>query len=343
MSNLSDTPSSTIVQPYDIIYNIAALHIIGLLGTVGNIFILVVVKKNKELQTPCFILIAGECLVSAFLAAGKFANAAEEAGQFMGTVPVLRTRWLCYLTKSVIVAWSCDASALITMCISIDRLASTLSPMRYRQLGKRYAYGCVLSCYIGALIATLCGFIDEGGPDGNMNEVIMCIIFFSPFTPSYLEFFSGFNFGFSILCIILYGVMLVTFECRRRKMTAALATGDSTSQAFMKQQLACMPIIKLLMAFYLVTAAFPEIGVAVVGSVDEWRVYLPRYYYYASVAKVSTSLAEMFALGLGSRQFRQCAKTMFKKSSGHMTAMSVTGVVGARKSVRGGNLVAMDL
>lgn len=107
--------------------------------------------------------------------------------------------------------------------------------------------------------------------------------------------------------------MLITFEWRRRKVIAGGTNGDNTGKVFLKQQMVCMPMIKLLMAVYTVTSAAPEIAIAVAAASETTRIYMPRIYYYGSVVKLLSSFAEIIALGFGSRQFRQCVKKMYQK------------------------------
>lgn len=261
--SLSSIPSSAIVQNYDIIYNIIALHIIGVAGLVTNISILLIIKKHKDLQTPCFLLIAGECFCSIMLALGKFLNAVLQAAQYVGQLSDARSRGICYLLRTLIPAWGIFGSIVVPVTISLDRLISVLYPMRYRLLGKRYAYACLSVCYIFATAAALSGIVDYGSPQAALSADISCTVYFSPFTPTFLRFYGIFNMSVSLFCVLLYGIMLVSFEWRYRQLMA-----DSIAQNFVKQQAACMSVIKLLMAFYTVTSVGPEICVTILGACD---------------------------------------------------------------------------
>lgn len=300
---------------FALIFNIAALHIVSILGIAGNLFAYVIIRKSKELQTPCFTLIAGDCVSSAVMAAGFLENASNSAFQFTGLLSPFRNRALCYMTMSFPEALGIQASCLITLCISIDRLVSILNPMKYRQLGTRHTYVCLGICYSAAIAVAVGGIFPDATPDSTLANVIVCTSFFSPFTMNYLEFYGNFTLIFSVIGICLYGVMLITFQCRHRRLVTASTAGDNTCNAFMKQQLACMPMIKLMMGYYMVTGVGPEIGVTILSSSEAFKQYLPPYFYYGSTVKASASLTEVFALAVGSRQFRECARRIFKKQS----------------------------
>lgn len=301
-------PPYASIQLYDILFNIIGFQLICFVGFFGNIFVLFVISKNKSLQTPCFLLIAGECFCSIVIAAGFFVNGVEEAAMLSGNMEKNRTRIYCYLSTAFMPAWGIQASSLIASVVSLDRLVSILDPMKYRLLGKRYAYTCLAFCFTYATMATIGGLIDNElvGP----MDTIPCVIYFSAFTPGFFGYYGGFNLAFCILCVLLYGIMLITFEWRRRKMKLGVSN-DTSNSAFMKQQMACMPMVKWLMTAYVVSAVLPEITVAIASASTVCKPYMPRMYYYGSVVKASMCLTEILALGLGSSLFRQCLRNMF--------------------------------
>lgn len=108
--------------------------------------------------------------------------AVDEAGQFTGTISENRTRIWCYLTKPLITGWGTEAISLIATFISCDRLISILNPIKYRQLGRRYAYSCFGFSYLFATCAIAAGFFGDGSVGTALSDVIPCVMFFSPLT-----------------------------------------------------------------------------------------------------------------------------------------------------------------
>lgn len=86
-------------------------------------------------------------------------------------------------------------------------------------------------------------------------------------------------------------------------------TINQTEDVFLRQQLALLPMIGVMMILYLVTGVVPEVATSLSAFIDQGR-YQPRVVIYASVLKAIGASADVLILLAKCREFRKSLKRM---------------------------------
>lgn len=300
------TPSETIL-----IFTIAGLVIVSVLGIAFSAITVVVIVVSKPLHSPCFTLIAGGGIGSFMVAAHYLARAIDKIGLEMGVFGFQRTGLQCLLLCGVLGIWGIAFHSQLSCLIAIDRLVSVTAPIRYRQLGKRYAFTVLITC---AVITTLHEII--GFATAPLGQELLCTEFMDALHPLFIKSYAEINLFYCVVNVLAYGGMMICFRFRHLFSSDAATFQDT----FVKQQLAVMPTVKLMVFMYLLTGVLAEILVNVGLQLPAGE---PAFILLTAgtILKDASSMVEGLSLFVRNRKFRECFRIMVGCKSNVVTSL----------------------
>lgn len=252
------------------------------------------------------------------VAAHYFGRGLDQIGGLTGTMlSPRRTVLVCLLTSGVQGMFGMPFHAIITCLVGIDRTISILRPMKYRSFGKRYVAYLVTGAAIAAISVEAIGFMTTSS-----DKVVVCGSFVDALHPSYNTYVFGLlGFTFNTASVLIYSGMLWSFHAKKRSYK--VGTVDHTN--FMKQQLAALPTVKLLIVLYFFCGITPDVLINVSLKFDRTQYMWVDYMATSGrILKVCGSLVEFTALMVNSKKFRECAKQVFYRKKNEVVPVSVS-------------------
>lgn len=318
MSHITNITQPASPPPLALAYIAVVANVtIGLAGQIGSILVIVIVFSNQSLRTPCFQLIGGGAFGSLMVAAHYFGRGLDQIGGLTGTMlSPRRTVLVCLLTSGIQGIFGIPFHSVVTCLVGIDRTISILSPIKYRSFGKRYVIYLLAGAAAVAISAEIVGFVTA-----SFDTVLTCGTFVEALHPTFHNYvFGPFGIGCNTASVIIYSGMLWSFHSKKRRYK--VGTADHSS--FMKQQLAALPTVKLLIVLYFFCGIVPDVLINVSVKFDRTRYQWVDYTAaLGRFLKVCSSLVEITALMVNSRKFRECARTMVcRKSNGVVVTVS---------------------
>lgn len=307
------TPSRAIL-----ISNITGFVVFSILGIISSLVTVVVIATSKALHSPCFTLIAGGGIGSLLVALHYLTRGIDKIGLELGVFGFERTGLKCLLLTGVLGIWGIAFHAQMACLIAIDRLISVTAPLKYRQLGQRYALGMTAGCAILVTIQEVIGFFTSP----NLYIPMMCTEFMDALHPLYILTYAKINLAYCVINVLSYLGMMICFRYRHKFCKDVAAFQDT----FMKQQLAVMPTVKLMVLLYLVTGVLAEllVNIGLMLPMDE-----PAFIFImlGTILKDASSLVEGFALLVRNRKFRKCFRELLGWRENTITATNTSTVL----------------
>lgn len=318
MSNLSlnaTTTNQSLPATSLFLFALVSDVITGFLGSVGSIFVSVVVFSRRELRTPCFQLIAGSAIGSAMVAVYYFGRGIDKIVELRGGVmSIERTVLVCLLTTGLQALFGIPFHALITCLVGVDRTISLLAPIKYRTFGKRYVIYMLAGSTALVLLQEIVGFITAP-----LTDVIVCRDFPEALYPTFIDAFAAVNLFLCTAVVTVYSAMLICFIIRKRNCKRE----SSEYQMFMKQQSAAMPTVILMTVLYFLFGIMAEIfiNVAIDYPESDWFDVIMTL---GDFLKAMSSLVEVVSLMICSTKFRECARKLLGIKSNSVVVINIT-------------------
>jgi len=279
-----------------LIFVITGYISISTAGMVASSTTVAVIARTKEFHTSCFMLVASSCFGSFVVAASFLSISIERIGVYAGVFRLERTALECILSIGSLALWGFTFHAQMTCIVAIDRVIGITMPTRYRLFGNRYWLGFL--CFS---LTTVTAHVAVGFITAPLNEVVVCNEPVNALNVAYFETYVGTLIFFSVSIVVLYATMLACFKFRHKFASEA----HSYQDPFMKQQLAVMPTIRLMMLLYVSTSVLADL---VLTASEMLLPPGPQHFVLATIATIlknSSTLVESFSLFVRNKKFRE--------------------------------------
>lgn len=267
-----------------------------------NLIVLAVIHASKPLHTPCFRLIGGSAFGAFTVGSFYFTSGVRSLVFYFGAISLDQTRFRCLL-RCITGMFGIAFHSFVTCLIGVDRLISLCAPVRYRNLGGRYAITMLSICSV--LIIAEVIFMFAMTP---LHETIDCLSFTGAANPIASAVYNGLNFFLYGASVVVYFAMACCFYVRSRKYEP----GSSEYNVFMKQQTIVMPTVRFLAVSLLVCGVLPEAVIGVTNHIEP-TIVTSVLHTVANYMRVISSLVEFIALSTCCKRFRDCMKFVICK------------------------------
>jgi hypothetical protein len=286
---------------FDIFHNISIICV-GFFGIICSTLVIIVIIKNKELQSPCFKLIASGAIGSVNVAV-QFVT--------LGIVRLIEPRGIfltglnCLFLFAITGLFGALYHALITFLVGIDRFLSIAFPIRYRKFGDRYFLILFCTSTTFVIVIVVAGFVS-----GNLHTSNFCIGFTTVLDESFSSAFAALNLIFSAAIVFAYALIFICFALRSRHLKKNGAT--SSYETFMNTQKLAMPTVKLMFTLYIILGILPEIIISIGVNYDYMNMLILGFRNVGAMLKTCSSLVEFISLSICSKKFRKCLKDLLR-------------------------------
>lgn len=309
MSSSATTPIKQLLPTYmeSIISNVYCMAVTPF-SIFVNILTIILIRKNKNLHSTCFALIALQAIISCQMALGFFTRAALTFTNFPTT-----TRLICTLIHVPTFTSASPLSAFVPCAIGLDRLIALTWIQQYKVISKHLWRVAVIVCVfiesvhsISAMATTPVALVSCSGPLISLD---------STFTLYYLSIGAT----FFTLSVIIYAYMEIGIRLRKRKVSP---DGQLTSaqEASLQQQLSLLPLIRALLICYIIFAVIPHFILTIAPYIDHGR-HLNRLNLHGGAAKVSLTFIDFFVLTVRCSEFRKSLRALFRVAESNPSVM----------------------
>ena len=320
--NMTTNITTAYSPSHILIFPIIGYFSISIVGMIASSTTVAVIARTKEFHTSCFMLIASSCIGSFTYAASSVSTGIDRISVYSGVFKLERTALQCLLPLGFLSLWGMAFHAQMACIVAIDCVIAITMPTRYRLFGNRYWLGFL--CFS---LTTVTAHVAAGFITAPLNEVVVCNGPPDALTEAFNETFIGTQIFYSASIVALYATMLACFRFRHKFAGEA----HSYQDPFMKQQLAVMPTIKLIMRLYLVTSVLADIIAQTVLQLP----LSPLSFVVITAAinlKISSSLVESVSLFVRNKKFRDCCLSLIGCKSNAVAAAPVRNNGGGRNA-----------